>query len=72
MTPSYRYAVLRAPTSGPRALIAPPNDFSTLAEAEARIAAIESTQRKVHHTHLEVFRYSGPLHQALEQAGVGY
>ena len=72
MTAAYRYAVLRAPTSGPRALIASPNDFPTLAEAEARIAVIESTQRKVHHTHLEVFRYTRTLTEALCEAGIVY
>jgi len=68
----YRYAVLRAPTSGPKALIATPNDFPTLAEADARVAGIEETQRKVHHTHLEVFRYSGKLTDALRDAGIVY
>ena len=72
MNAAYRYAVLRAPTSGPKALIAEPNDFLTLAEAEARIAAIETTQRKVHHTHLEVFRFSGSIVDALRSAGVVY
>ena len=72
MTVTYRYAVLRVPGSGPKALIAPPNDFATLAEAEARVAAIEVTQRKVHHTHLEVFRYSGSLTDALRDAGIIY
>jgi len=72
MSATYRYAVLRAPTSGPKALIAPPNDFQTLAEAEARVAAIEATQRKVHHTHLEVFRYTGTLTDALRDAGIVY
>ena len=64
-----RYAVLRCPSPGPPALIAPPNDFATLAEAEARIAAVEARARMAHHTHLEVLHYRGSLHEALVARG---
>lgn len=67
-----RYAVLRVPTGGPKALIAPPNDFASQSGAEARIAEIEAAQRFVHHTHLEVYRYEGSLLAALERDGIAY
>ncbi len=49
------YLVIRVPTTGPRALIAAPNEFTTEAEARQRIASIESEHKMQHHTHLEVF-----------------
>ncbi len=67
-----RYAVIRVPTSGPPALIAAPSDFATEAEARARVAAIEGAQLQVHHTHLEILPYEGPLHAALTAHGILY
>ncbi|MEM8754075.1 MAG: hypothetical protein AAGF90_13940 [Pseudomonadota bacterium] len=65
-----RYAVLRVPSSGPPALIAPPNNFASEAEAESRIAEIERRKRMTHHTHLETFAYEGDLSAALAVRGV--
>lgn len=65
-----RYLVIRCPTTGPPALIAPPNDFATREEAEARIAALEVRQAMTHHTHLEVMVYDGNRSTALAAAGV--
>ena len=70
MTAQTRYLVLRVPGSGPPALAGSPNDFSTLEEAEARIAEIESEHRKAHHTYLEIMTYKGDRSKALADAGV--
>ncbi len=67
-----RYAVLRLPSSGPKAVIAAPWDFATHAEAEARIAGIEQDHRVVHHTYLEVFAFKGEKYAAMDAAGVMY
>ena len=72
MSRASRYAVLRVPITGRKALIVEPNDFATQAEAEGRIAQIEAPQHSVHHTHLEVFVYSGNLYQALDKAEIVY
>ena len=66
------YLVIRVPTTGPRALIAAPNEFSTEAEARQRIASIESKHKMQHHTHLEVFSCSGDKFEALKRAGIIY
>ena len=68
--PGFRYAVIRAPGSGPPALAGAPNDFATEAEALARVAEIEQHHRKSHHTHLSVFCYSGGLQHARLQEGI--
>ncbi|MEM9099085.1 MAG: hypothetical protein AAGC79_11235 [Pseudomonadota bacterium] len=65
-----RYAVLRVPTSGPKAVIAEPWDFASSVEAEARISEIEADHLVVHHTYLEVFEYEAPTLAALHAAGV--
>lgn len=65
-----RYAVLRVPTTGPRAVIAEPWDFATLDEAKARIAEIEADNLVVHHTYVEIFEYEGAVLHALDAAGV--
>jgi hypothetical protein len=70
MNATARYVVIRVPTTGPPALIAPPNDFATRAEAEARITEIERPHRKQHHTYLDVFEYQGDRTNALEAAGI--
>ncbi|MEO0911784.1 MAG: hypothetical protein AAFY59_02165 [Pseudomonadota bacterium] len=67
-----RYAVLRVPNNGPKALIAEPNDFATEAEALARIASVEAAQLQIHHTHLEIHPYSGDLRTALAAADILY
>ena len=64
-----RWLVLRVPTSGPPALIAPPNDFASEDEARARIAVIMERQRMAHHTHFEILRYQGERSAALAAAG---
>ena len=68
----FRYAVIRVPGSGPAALAGPPNDFASEEEALARIAGIEADHRKSHHTDLSVFRYTGPLIDALLAEGILY
>ncbi|WP_121629632.1 hypothetical protein [Tropicibacter alexandrii] len=65
-----RFMVVRVPGSGPPALIGAPYDFATLADAKARIAEIEATHRKSHHTHLEIVPYRGALAQALAERGI--
>jgi hypothetical protein len=67
-----RYLVIRCPTSGPPALIAPPNDFGSEAEARARIGEIEAAHRMAHHTHLEVMAYDGDRLAALDATGILY
>jgi hypothetical protein len=67
-----RYLVLRVPNTGPKALIAAPNDFATESEAQARIDAIEALQLQGHHTYLEVWPYRGDKFAALAAAGVLY
>jgi len=67
-----RFLVLRVPNTGPKALIAPPNDFATEAEARARIAAIEAVHLIEHHTYLEVWSYAGDKLAALDDEGVLY
>ena len=54
-----RYLILRVPSSGPKALAGAPNDFSSLAEAEARLDEITSGHLKAHHTYLEIIEYTG-------------
>lgn len=70
MRPHKRYLVLRVPSSGPRALAGPPNDFATKSEADARLAEIHSKQLKTHHTYLEVVEYSGDKSAFLEAEGI--
>ena len=65
-----RFLVLRVPSSGPRALIAAPNDFATEAEARQRIAEIEMDHKIQHHTHLEIVAYAGDKYRALAEEGV--
>ena len=67
-----RYLVIRVPTTGPRALIAEPNDFATEALARERIAAIEADHRMQHHTFLDIFPYVGDKLEALTVAGINY
>ncbi len=67
-----RHAVIRVPSSGPPALIAPPNDFTSEAEALRRIAFVEARQLLAHHTYLDVLAYEGPLTAALEERGIAY
>lgn len=64
------HLVVRVPSSGPPALIGPPNDFAARAEAEARIAGIEAGHRVAHHTYLEVVAYEGDRASALEALGI--
>ena len=72
MTGARRYAVLRVPSSGPKAVIAAPWLFETEAEAKARIAEIEADHLVVHHTYLEVFALDGDAYRALDASGVLY
>ena len=65
-----RYLVVRVPSPGPPALVAPPYDFATRAEAEERVAAVEARQRKAHHTHVEIVRYDGSLTEELSARGI--
>lgn len=65
-----RYAVIRVPSAGLQALIAPPNDFATEAEARRRIAAVEQAQLMAHHTYLDKVVYEGPLMPELSWRGV--
>ena len=67
-----RWLVLRVPNTGPKALIAPPNDFATEAEARARISAIEAGHLIEHHTYLEAWPYAGDKFTALDAAGILY
>lgn len=65
-----RYLVVRVPGSGPPALVGAPYAFDSLADAEARITAIERDHRKSHHTHLEIIPFEGALVVALEKLGI--
>ena len=65
-----RYAVIRVPSSGPPALIAPPNDIATEAETHRRIAAAEQAQLMAHHIYLDMVAYEGPLMPELSRRGV--
>jgi len=67
-----RHLVLRVPSSGPRALIGPPNDFATEAAALARISALEQDNLVVHHTYLETFAHDGDRYAAMDAAGIIY
>jgi len=64
------YLVLRVPTVGPKALAGTPNDFATMAEAEARVTQIEAEQLQTHHTYLDIMEYSGDKQEALTKAGI--
>lgn len=70
MSSPKRYLILRVPGSGPPALAGAPNDFATREEAAARIAEIEATHLKAHHTYLEIMAYEGDKAAALNAAGV--
>lgn len=72
MRDKMRYLVVRVPSAGPKAVIAPPNDFADRAEAEARIAGIEAAQLMTHHTHLEIETYSGDRAAFCDRAGILY
>ena len=66
------FLVVRVPTTGPRALIAPPNDFKSRADAERRIAFIEAPHRLQHHTFLEIVPYTGDKFDALRKGKINY
>lgn len=65
-----RYLVLRVPSSGPKALAGPPNDFSALKDAEARLSEITAGHLKAHHTYLEIVEYSGDKSAFLSAQGI--
>ncbi|MEM1066108.1 MAG: hypothetical protein AAGJ74_11455 [Pseudomonadota bacterium] len=62
--------MLRVPSSGPKALAGPPNDFASLEDAEARLREITSGQLKAHHTYLEIVAYSGDKAGFLSAEGI--
>ena len=62
-----RFALIRVPNSGPAAFVAA---FTDRAEAETRLAEIEATKLKVHHTYLEIIAFDGPLEAALDAHGI--
>jgi len=65
-----RFLVVRVASSGPRALIAAPNDFATEAEARQRIDGIEANHKIQHHTHFEIVAYTGDKSDALRAEGI--
>ncbi|MEL7258434.1 MAG: hypothetical protein AAFN80_11425 [Pseudomonadota bacterium] len=65
-----RFAIIRVPTNGPPALVNMKNVFETEEEALARLAEIEATQQKLHHTFLDVVEFEGKVHEALPKKGI--
>lgn len=65
-----RFLLLRVPSSGPKALAGPLNDFSSLNEAEARLRDITSENLKAHHTYLEIIEYTGDKVAFLNAKGI--
>ncbi len=65
-----KYAIIRVPGSGPPALIDMDSIFSDKAEAQAKLAQIEKTQLKAHHTFLDIVSFEGNAEEELPKLGI--
>ena len=65
-----KYAIIRVPGSGPPALINMDSIFSDIAEAHAKLAQIEETQLKAHHTFLDIVSFEGKAEDELPKLGI--